>query len=91
MQCIIFRHILFTENAGRYRNTVNISSNCARAMLRGEIAAWCLQHDVELKTASDYDYSTQFLHFRIYALVQDPLATYYLLRWGQPREEQVHT
>ena len=91
MQRITLRYILFTENAGRYRNTVNISSDCARAMLRSDVAAWCLQHDVELKTASDYDYSTQFLHFRIYANVRDSLATHYLLRWGQPREEQVHT
>jgi len=91
MQRITLRDILFTDDASKYKNSINLSSDCARALLRSEIAEWCLQHDVELKTASDYDYSTQFLHFRIYARVKDSLATYYLLRWGQPEREQIHT
>jgi len=91
MQRIILRHILFDRDASKYTNTVSISTECARVLLPDDLATWCLQHSIQPQTISLYDPITQFLHFRIYALVQDSLATYYLLRWGQPREEQVHT
>lgn len=94
MQLIVLRDICFTADgllAAKYRNGIDLSSDCARAMLRDDLARWCLQNGVQLETASDYDYSTQWLRFRIYAYVEASLATYYLLRWGQPEREQIHT
>lgn len=68
---------------GNYVNAVEISSNCARALLPDELALWCQVNHIEWFTISVlYDPSTTLLHFRIYAHVTDSLATYYLLRWG---------
>lgn len=94
MKTILLRDLCFTDQ--KTINHINdkpfcLDSHTARSMLRGDVGDWCLKHGIEPAVESYKDMATWSLRVRVYAMVPDSLATYYLLRWGTPTREDIHT
>lgn len=94
MKTIILRDIQFIDRKAMNHAPLGLlhhAPHMALDLLPEAVREWCEQNGIHPDTESYKDMTTLCLRLRVYATVPDPLATYYMLRWGQPCTEEVYT
>lgn len=90
MRIIVLRDMRFND-ATTSSAAIRLQHDDCLSLLTEDQRSWIVQHGIEVCSNSHKDVVYNCFNVVLYALVEDSLATYYMLKWGRTQTERIYT